>query len=146
MENYLMGHQKLIFDQTSDDVLQELSWGFRAFYVLVWTRFDTLSFCCWMGDKINSCHLYGMDGEMCGLADYWSYHDNQEIFSSKTTLWFFIWFFIFCHRVCVIACVVCCPCLGVMCVRVIHSQVFVRGAPHWPNKPVEGDVWRNVHM
>lgn len=104
MENYLMGHQKLIFNQTSDDVLQELSWGFRAFYVLVWTRFDTLSFCCWMGDKINSCHLYGIDGEMCGLADYWSYHDNQEIFSSKTTLWFFIWFFIFCHRVCVTAC------------------------------------------
>lgn len=80
---------KLIFNQASDDVWQQLSWGFRAFHELVWSRFDTPSFRRWSGDKINSCHLYGTDGEMCGLADDWRYHDNQEIFSSETIMWFF---------------------------------------------------------
>lgn len=106
----------------SDDVLQQLSWGFRVFNVLARTRFDTLSFRCWVRDKINSCHPFRIDAEMCGLAGNLSYHDTQEIFSSKTILWVFIWVFMvsfhfFLHSLCTV-CVVACVGLGVMCVCV----------------------------
>ncbi len=66
-------------------VSQELSWGFGAFHVLVWTWFDTISFCCWMWGKINSRHLKGINGEICGLATSGRYYDNQEMFSLKAT-------------------------------------------------------------
>lgn len=81
MENYLKGCQR--FSTRRQIVSQQFSWGFWAFHVLVWTA-DTLSFYCWM--ERNSCHLHRIDGEISGLADYWNYHDNREIFSSKNDI------------------------------------------------------------
>lgn len=110
-------------------VSQQLSWGFWAFYALVWTRFDAVSFCCWMWDKINSCHLYGIDGEICGLNfPGWLWllpwqlgnvfiKDNIVVFHLRSLLL---------QNVCTCVQAVVWAYACVWCVHGIHSQVFVR--------------------
>lgn len=65
------------------------------------------------------------------LADYGSRHDNREMFSLKTTLWFFIFFcrlLLQCLLTHVHPCVA--LCLGVMCAHAIHSQVYLYMGRH----------------
>ena len=132
-------------------VSQQLSWGLRAFYVLVCTRFDTISFCCWMWDKINSCHFYGIHGEICGLNFLgWLWQSPWQpgnVFIKDNTVVFHL-FLSFASTVFVNACApLCGPVFGCdVCTCYPFPGIFVHGAPHWPNKPVKGDVWRSVHM
>lgn len=125
---------------------------FRAFHELARGRFDTPLFHRWSGDKINSCHLYGSDGETCGLAQDWCHRGNQEIFSSKTILWFCSFFcthlpsFICYHSlyVCVLAvcgrlpvfrCHVCCSSWCV-CVRWRSGQTDLSRRDVWQDAAV----------
>lgn len=97
----------------------QLSWGFWAFYVHVGTRVVTISFRCWMWDKINSCHLYGIDGEICGLNFLgWLWRSpwqpgNVSIKDNSVVPHLFLC----CYRVCVLACAQCIVLVWCVCMR-----------------------------
>lgn len=79
-----------------------------------------------MWDKINSCHLHRMDGEICGLADDGSCPDNQEMLDNIVVSFIVATEFGYLR---VHDCVAARLCLCVMCVHAIHSQVFIHRAP-----------------
>lgn len=85
---------------------QQLSWGSWAFYATVGTGVDTISFHCWTRDKINSCHLYWIGAEICGLSFLGRLWQLPWRPGNVFIMWLFISFFVATECVCSVCAVV----------------------------------------